>query len=209
VIGIVADTKQYGLTSDTTKQFYEPFAQAPLPAVTLVVRTDATPGSIAGGIRSVAHELDRDLPVGQIRTIDEILGQVVAPQRFSVLLLVAFAMSAIFLAAIGLYSVVAYSVSQRTTEVGIRVAYGARRHDIVWLVLREGLSLTLAGILVGLAASLAAGRLMESLLFGVPATDPLTFFTVPLVLLGIAALACMVPAYRATRVEPLVTLRTA
>jgi putative ABC transport system permease protein len=207
IVGIVADTKQYALTTDTTKQVYDPFAQHPMQGMTLVVRTASDPAGVAGPVRRAAASLDPDLPIGEMRTLSDLVAQSVAPERFSMLLLGAFAVSALFLAAIGLYSVISYSVSQRVNEVGIRMAHGARRGDIVWLVLREGLGLALLGVAIGLAGSVAAGRLMAGLLFHVPATDPATLAAVPAVLLAVAALACVVPAWRAARVDPIVTLR--
>ncbi len=207
IVGIAADTKQYDLTTDTTKQVYDPFAQHPMQGMTLVVRAASDPAAVAGPIRDAVRSLDPDLPVGTMQTLSDLVAESVAPQRFSMLLLGAFALSALFLAAIGLYSVISYSVSQRTNEVGIRVAHGAQRGDIVWLVLREGLGLTLLGVVIGLAGFLAAGRLMSGFLFGVAATDPATLAAAPLVLLAIAALACLVPAWRAARLDPIVTLR--
>jgi putative ABC transport system permease protein len=208
VVGIVGDTKQYGLAAASTKQFYEPSAQAPASGGALVVRTSGDASSLAASVRGIVHALDPELPIGPVRALDSLIAESIAPQRFSMLLLGAFAVSAIFLAAIGLYSVISYSVNQRTREVGIRVAHGAQRGDIVWLVLREGLGLALAGVVVGLAASLAAGQLVASLLFGVTTTDPLTWAAVLVGLFAIAALACTVPAYRAARVDPIVTLRS-
>jgi len=207
VVGIVADTKQYGLDHDGSSQFYEPYGQLAFSSLTLVVRTAGDPAALTTALRGAVRAIDPDVPVERVRRLDDLVAESLATERFSALLLGAFAASALFVAMIGLYGVMAYTVGQRTLEIGIRMAHGARPARVLGLVLGEGLGLTAAGIGLGLAAALAGGRLISSQLFGVTTTDPLAFTLGPAALLVVAAAACAVPAWRAARVDPIVALR--
>ncbi len=207
VVGVVVDTRQYGLRGDVTAQFYQPHAQEPFSGMTLVVRTDADPAAVTPALREAVRAIDPAVPVSQVRTLEDILGQATAPERFSMLLLGAFAASALLLAAIGLYGLLAYSVGQRRMEIGVRMAHGAKPRDVLWMFVREGIGLGLLGAAIGLAAALALARLIASLLFGVRPADPATLSVVFVSLVAAAALASLVPAYRAMRTDVVGALR--
>jgi putative ABC transport system permease protein len=162
---------------------------------------------LATAVRNQVWEIDRDQPVSQIRTMEEIVASAVARQRFSMVLLGVFAGLALVLAAVGIYGVMSYSVAQRTREIGIRMALGARRGDVLRMTIGQGLKLVGAGVGLGLLAAVILTRVMSSLLFGISATDPLTFLSISLVLIGVAILASYVPALRATRIDPMLALR--
>lgn len=183
--------------------------RAPAPALRdFVVRTSGDPAALAPSIRSAVWGIDSTLPIARVQTLEQAKATATVTQRFNMLLVSLFAGLALVLAAIGLYGVTAYSVAQRTRELGIRVALGARGGTVLRLVLAQGARLTLIGLAVGTAAALALTRVMEALLFGVCARDPITFAGVGLLLLGVSLVASLVPAYRATRVDPLVALKT-
>jgi putative ABC transport system permease protein len=186
--------------------FY-PLLQEPLPFMSLVVRTDADPKSLATTVAREVRAVDPDEPVYDVKTMDERLGESVSPQRLTTLLVVAFAALAMTLAGVGIYGVISYSVAQRTHEIGIRLALSAQKGDVLRLVLRQGLLLTLVGIGLGLAGAFALTRVMSGLLYGVTATDPLTFACVAAVLTLVALAACLLPTRRATKVDPMVALR--
>ena len=207
VVGVVGDVRHRGLDVDTRPEMFFPHPQAPSRQMTLAVRASGDPLALAGPLRERVRELDRDQPVGNVKTMETWVAESVASRRFSVLLLGVFACVAAGLAALGLYGVVSYSVAQRTHEIGLRVALGARPRDVLRLVIRQGMILTLLGTAVGLLAALALTRVMSGLLFGVGATDAATFVTVPLLLVAVALLACYLPARRATKVDPMVALR--
>ncbi len=207
IIGIVADTKQYGLAEDTTSQFYEPYGQLPFSAMTLIVRTDNDPVGVAPALRDTVRALDPDLPVGQVRRLEDLLAQSIGPERFSTLLLATFSTSALLLAAIGLYGVLASAVGQRTLEIGVRMAHGARPGNVLWMFIREGLCLALAGSIIGIACALCLTRLIATMLFGVQPADPLTLASVPLAVTAVALLASLVPASRAMRIDAVAALR--
>jgi putative ABC transport system permease protein len=173
----------------------------------LLVRTSGSPASLAGPIRRAVAALDPDLPVSDIRTLDERLDQSVAQPRVSMIVLGIFAVMALVLAAVGIYGVLSYTVTQRTRELGIRMALGAESKSVMRLVVGQAMTPVLIGVILGLAGAWGATRLMSSLLFGVSATDPLTFLAVALFLLVVAALASWLPARRATMVDPLIALR--
>ena len=173
----------------------------------VVLRTTDNPLVMARTARSSVWSLDRDLPVSEIQTVEQMLGERVAPRRFNLLLLGLFALVAVVLAAVGIYGVMSYSVTQRTHEIGIRVALGAQTRTVLKLIIGQGMRLALLGVGIGLAAAVGLTRLMVGLLFGVSATDPLTFGAIAVLLAGITLLACYLPARRATRVDPLVALR--
>ena len=207
IVGVVGDVKHQGLRGDVVPEFYFAQAQMPVSSLTLVVRTTAEPSTLIAPVRSVVREMDANAPVFGVLTADEYLSRSVASTRFNMTLLAAFAAVALVMTAIGLYGVISFSVSQSTRELGIRVALGARAGDALRLVMARGMTLTLLGLALGLAAAWAVTRLMSGLLFGVGATDLATFAGVALLLAGVAALACYLPARRATKVDPIVALR--
>jgi putative ABC transport system permease protein len=174
-----------------------------------VIRTEQSDASqLSPAVRAEVRAFDANQIIWRVRTLEELVGTSVAPRRFNMLLLGIFASVALVLAAIGLYGVMSYSVSWRTHEIGIRMALGAKGTDVLRLVVRQGMSMTLIGLALGLVGAFMLSRVMVGLLYGVSATDPLTFAGVSLVLLGVAFLACLIPARRATRVNPIVALRT-
>ncbi|HEV2860568.1 MAG TPA: ABC transporter permease [Pyrinomonadaceae bacterium] len=207
VVGVVGDVRNFGLESEAKPEVYVPHRQSPQSRMRLVLRTDGDPLSLVPAVRSAVRSLDAELPFSQVATMEELLARSVAQRRLSTLLLGVFAGTALLLAAIGIYGVMAYSVTQRTREIGIRMALGARRGDVVRMVLRQGMALALAGVACGLGGGLVAARLMRGLLYGVSAVDPLTFVGMAGVLTCVALLACYVPARRATKIDPLVALR--
>jgi putative ABC transport system permease protein len=207
IVGIVGDVKQYGLDQETPPQTYEPFLQQPFSGMTLVVRAAGDPTNLSAAIRNEVLNLDKEQPVSSIKSLDQIIAASTSQQRFAMMLLGVFAALALALAAVGIYGVMSYSVTQRTHEIGIRMALGARGSDVLRLVVKQGFFLTIAGVALGLVASLALTRLMSSLLFGVSATDPVTFAAISLTLTAVALTACAVPARRATKVDPMIALR--
>jgi putative ABC transport system permease protein len=207
IVGIVGDVKQYGLARPTTLQTYEPFLQTPYSSMTLVVRADGNLAPLGGAIRSQVLAIDKEQPISRTKPLEEVVSESVAKQRFSMLLLGIFAAVALVLSAVGLYGVMSYSVTQRTHEIGIRTALGAKQSDVLKLVVGQGMVLALTGVGIGLLAAFGLTRLMSVLLFGVSATDPLTFVALPAVLTLVALAACFVPARRATKVDPMTALR--
>jgi putative ABC transport system permease protein len=175
--------------------------------MTLMVRTAGDPAAFAGAVRNELRALNKDVPLFSVQTMTERIGDQLAADRVVAVLLSVFGASALLLAAIGIYGVVGYAVAQRTHEIGIRIALGADRQDILKLIVGQGMALIVVGAAIGLALALAATQLLKSLLFGVSATDPLTFVSVVIVLVGVALLACYLPARRAMKVDPLVALR--
>ena len=163
--------------------------------------------SLASAVRGQISAIDKDQPVMTIRTLNEVIASTTAPRRFNTLLLAIFAAVALALAAVGIYSVISYSVTQRTQEVGVRMALGARPGDVIRLILKQGLAMTLIGVAAGILGAIAAARVMSGLLYGVTATDPATFAAISLLLAIVAMLACYLPARRAARVEPIAALR--
>jgi putative ABC transport system permease protein len=210
VIGVVADIKMNGVQSGTPMQAYLPITQEHNYVYLnfhLVVRTAGDPLLGTAAVEHAIHSIDKDLPISGIRSMEQLLGVSLAQQRLTLLLLASIAALALALAAIGIYGVISYWVRQRTHELSIRMALGAQARDVLKLILAQGLKLALIGVVIGLAAAFALTRWMESLLFGVRPTDPLTFAMVAVTLLCVALLACYFPARRATKVDPLVALR--
>ena len=207
IVGVVSDVKQYGLDKKEPMQIYLPEDQYPTSGMTLVARTSAEPGSLIAAVRNAIHAGDKDLAVDSIATMEQLLADSISLRRFSMLLLMIFAGAALTLAAVGIYGVISYSVTQRTHEIGVRMALGAQTKDVLAMVLKQGMRLALIGAGIGLVASFALTRLMKDLLFGVGATDSLTFVMIALLLMVAALLACWIPARRATRVDPVVALR--
>jgi putative ABC transport system permease protein len=186
---------------------YWPHPELTYSAMTFVIRTQGDAASVAGAARNVIRTLDPEQPVADVRTMESLIGTSVARARFNTLLLTIFAVVALLLAGVGIYGVMAYSVAQRTHEIGVRMALGARASDVLRLVVKRGMTLALVGVALGVVASFAVTRLMETLLFNVSATDPLTFAGIPLLLVLVALLACLIPARRAAKVDPMIALR--
>lgn len=207
VVGVAADVKFRGLDQPNVEEMYLPLAQSPAPAMTLLVRSDSDPRPLVGALRREVAHLDSDIAVSGVRSLDEVVGDSVAQPRLVMRVVTVFAALALLLACIGIYGVMAYSVAERTRELGVRMALGASPRDILRLVLREGLSLTGVGVGIGLVSSLALTRLLASLLFGVSATDPLTFAGAACVLAATAFAACWIPARRGMRLAPMQALR--
>lgn len=207
IIGVVADVKNFGIESGTGMEVYVPFPEAAYPYLGLAVRTASDPTQVAAAVRAAVRAVDRNLPLESMRSMQQILNSYVARPRFNLVLLGSFAAVALLLAAVGIYGVIAYSVTQRTHEIGVRMAMGAQPADVLRQVVGHGMLPVLAGVLIGVAASLAATRLLTSFLFSIRPNDAATFTGVTLVVILIAFLASYLPARRATRVDPLVALR--
>ena len=207
VIGVVKDVRQNDLIAPTKMEMYLNYRQVKnIPANALVVRTTIDPMSLAGSVRNAIWSVEKDQAVADIDTMDHIVAEAVARQRFSMVLLGFFAAVALLLASVGIYGVMSYSVAQRTREIGIRIALGARRADVLQMTVKAGLKLVGAGMLLGVAAAFILTRVMATLLYGISATDPITFAGISLVLLAVAIFASYVPALRATKVDPIVAL---
>ena len=207
VIGVVGDAKHDWLSEEQRPQLYISYSQSPGLFATVVVRTKVEPMSLSQAVREAVWKVDKDQPVWKVRTVESLLAYNVSDKRFLMLLMVIFAALALTITAIGLYGVVNYTVGQRTHEIGVRMALGARAGDVLRLVISQGMRLAVLGVGVGLIASFALTRFIQSLLFGISATDPLTFTSVAALLGGVALLACYIPARRATKVDPMIALR--
>ena len=207
VVGVSGDVRNKGLADETQAQVYVPFAQLPWGNMNLLVRTSVPPLSMASDVRQQISAVDPDQPVTSIQTVDELIDSSRAQPRFTMLLLAAFSVAALALAVIGIYGVLAYSVAQRRHEMAIRLALGAERQDILRLIVRQGLVLAFAGIVVGLFAAMLMTRLMSSVLYDISAHDLTTFVLAPLIFLGIALLASYLPARKATKLNPVEALR--
>jgi predicted permease len=207
IIGVVGDTKADGIAADIYPMIYWPYFQFPQNFDAFIVRTDGDPTRMIAAIKERIWSVDKTLPISGIATMDQLISDSLARRRLNMILLIIFASVALLLAAVGIYGVMSYSVSQRTNEMGIRIALGAQPRNVLTLILKQGLSVALIGMTIGIGAALALTRLMSSLLFGISATDPLAFGAVAIALMIVALLACYIPARRATRVDPMRALR--
>ncbi|MGH7563575.1 MAG: FtsX-like permease family protein, partial [Gemmatimonadota bacterium] len=211
VIGVVEDTRHNGLTGPVRPRFYAPHAQLPSGfeqrTMSLVIEASWDPAALIQPVRRAIRSLDPRLAVSDVRLMEDIIGESVAGPRFAMLLLGAFAGLALVLGAVGLYGVIAYTVSQRTREIGVRLALGAGKGNVLGLIVRQGLGIALVGIVVGLAAAFTVTRALGSLLYGVSATDPIPVAGVALLLALVALLASYIPARRAARLDPITALR--
>jgi putative ABC transport system permease protein len=212
IIGVVGNVRQLGLDEQPTPEVYVPLLQDPLSenyqrSMTIVARSKSPTGAIAGPLRAAVASVDKSLPVYALKPMTEHLRDSLARRRFNLILLTVFSCVALALAAVGIYGVISYGVTQRTHEMGIRMALGAKPRDVLRLVIRQAMALALGGVGIGLLASFALTRLMKGLLFSVSVTDPMTFVAIAVMMTLIALLACLIPARRATKVDPLVALR--
>jgi putative ABC transport system permease protein len=207
VIGVVKHPRVHDLTREVREQVYISQYQQPGGFISLVVRTRSDAGTLSKQVESAVRSLDRGIPVYEVHSMEESVADVLAPRRFSLLLLMIFGGVATGLAMVGLYGTIAYSVTQRTQEIGIRMAMGATSYEVSRMVLREALQLTSIGIIAGLVGTLLLGRILNSLLFEVSAADPLTYLTGAVIIALVSLVACSMPARRATRVDPIVALR--
>jgi putative ABC transport system permease protein len=208
IVGLVGHVKHRNLEGESRVQYYLPYAQRPTPtSMFLVLRTTGEPTSIAATVRNTVRNLDKELPVFRVTTMEQLVADSMATRRFTLWLLGIFAVTALLLAAVGLYGVLAYSVSQRSHEIGIRMALGAQGSDVQKMVVGQGMKLVLLGTGIGLVGAFALMRLMASLLFGVGAADPVTYLVIAAMLAGVALIACYIPARRATKVDPMIALR--
>jgi putative ABC transport system permease protein len=208
-VGVVGDVKNSALDEEAKAEIYFPMAQVPAVTISLplAVRVSGDPMQMVAAVRGQVWAGDKDLPVSNIETMERLMAKSIAPRRFNLLLLGVFALVGLALAGVGLYGVVSYTVTQRTREIGVRMAMGAQTGDVLRLVIGEGMKLAFIGALLGLGGALALTRLLKTLLFGVSATDPLTFIVIAAALIIVALLACWIPARRAASVDPLVSLR--
>jgi putative ABC transport system permease protein len=207
VVGIVGDVHQWGLARAPLPEVYFPHSQSPQSVMRLVIRSTVEPNALAKAVRAEVRELDQDLPVIRPITMESILSQSTTVPRFQALLMGIFGALALTLVTVGVYGVMSYTVAQHTREIGIRVALGARAADVLKLIIGHGMLLALTGMVIGLVGAFALTRLMTGLLFGVSATDPITFAAIAVLLALAALLACLVPARRATKTDPMVALR--
>jgi len=207
IVGVVGNVRQESLTDDVVPEMFLPFGQMAMNSMTLVINTASEPLSVAGAVRNEVLAIDPNQPVYEVKTLEERVAEAVAVSRSLMFLFTAFAGLALLLALVGIYGVVSYSVSQRTREIGIRMALGAQRSHVLKLVMRNGVILALTGIAIGVGGAFALTRFLKTLLFGIAPTDSPTFLIVSLGLFVIAVAACLIPARRATKVDPLVALR--
>jgi putative ABC transport system permease protein len=210
IVGVVKNVKQNSWAEQISPEFYIPFSQSFLtrfPEMTLVIRTEGAPSSVVASAQNAVWSENRQVPLSSIFTLDQVIANAIWQPRFNVLLIVLFAALALLLGAVGIYGVMAYAVTQRTQEIGIRMALGAGKRDVLRLIVAKGMALVLSGTAIGLAGAFVLTRFMRSLLFGVEATDALSFASATLGLICVALLACYVPARRATEVDPLIALK--
>jgi predicted permease len=211
IVGVVGDVKYSGLDSGPGPTIYVPYNENAWVGwsreMYLVVRSNGNAPDLVPAIRTQLASMDNTLPLAQVRTMEDLLDESLVQQRFRTWLISGFAALALLLSAIGLYALISYSVSQRTREIGVRVALGAQRGNVLMMVLREGLQLLAFGLFLGLVGAISATRIIRSLLYSTSATDTLSFVATSLALIAVALLACYIPARRATKVDPMVALR--
>jgi putative ABC transport system permease protein len=208
IVGIVADVKHYALDGETRPEMYFPYAQQPERSMTIVLRTAGAPETLTSAVRAELQSIDKNQPVARIQSLEEVLASSLAQPRLYSSLLTIFSCVALLLAAVGIYGVMSFTIAQRTQEMGIRIALGAKAGNVRRLILKQGLALAITGVALGVAGALTLTRAMEALLYNVQPTDPATFAISALLLVAIAAAACYLPARRATRVDPIIALRT-
>src|SRR5262249_9711246 len=214
IVGVVGHVKQWGIDASDGQQslqaqLYEPLRQSPgsPPSLSVVVRAEGAPPALWAALRRAAQSQNSENIISRAQTMNEVIAGTLAPQRFSMILLDAFAAVALLLASVGLYGVISYLVGQRTQEIGVRLALGAKRRDVLRLVLSHGMKMALGGVALGLLAALGLTRLLREMLYGVGADDPAAVSVITLLLVMVALLACYLPARRATKVDPLIALR--
>jgi putative ABC transport system permease protein len=208
VVGVVAHIKNYGVDQPSREELFQPYAARPRSGGNLLIRASGDTSAIFPAVREIMKSLDPDVPLSQTRVLASIVDDNVSPRRLAVLLLSAFAGLALLLAAVGIYGVMSYMVTQRTQEIGIRIALGAQPRDVLSMVLRSGMALLLLGIAIGLLGAYSLSQFLQSLLFQVTSTDLLTYLSVPVLLTLVALVACYLPARRAMRVDPVIALRS-
>jgi putative ABC transport system permease protein len=207
VVGVIRDARDSSLEREPGPEIFVPYLQQPSFSMTFMLRTGLDPETLAGAVRKAVESVDKNQPLSDVKAMDQVVANSAAPRRFRMLLLGQFALIALVLAAVGIYGVIAYSCSRRTHEFAIRLALGAERSDILKIVIRQGVSVALSGVCIGVVGAFALTRFIASLLYGVKPTDPETFVGVSLLLIGVALLASYIPARRATKVDPMVALR--
>ena len=207
IIGVTDNVMNADFDDKLEAQIYAPYTQEVWRSMHLVIRSGSDPAQLTSAVRGEVSALDKTLPVFNVKPMEQVIGERMSPKRLAASMMAVFALLALALAGVGIYAVMSYAVSQRTHEIGIRMALGAQARDIFNLVIKQGLTLTLIGIVIGLTGAYAMTRAMAGLLYGVTATDPLTFIGISLLLAGVAMLACYVPTRRAIRVDPMIALR--
>ena len=207
IVGLARNVKSSGLAAESEPAYYVPSTQAPLPDMTILVRAQGDPAALVSALRGAVWSIDPNQPIANVNTMEQIISDSIAQQRLSMVLMGLFGALALVLSAVGIYGLLSFAVTQRTQEMGIRLALGAQVSDVLALVLKQGMVLVLAGEVLGLAGAFALTRLISSLLFGVRPTDAMTFIAVGAVLALVALLACYFPARRATKVDPMIALR--
>jgi putative ABC transport system permease protein len=203
----VGDIRQESITDEAIPELYVPFAQMPINGMQVMVRTSSDPLAFVATVRNAVLAIDPNQPISDVKTLAQRVNEVAAVSRSLMLLFSAFALLALVLGAVGIYGIISYSVTQRTHEIGIRMALGARAGNVLSLIMKNGLALVLTGIVIGVGGAFALTRFLTTLLFGVTPTDSVTFVVVSFVFFVIAIIASLIPAVRATRVDPLVALR--
>jgi putative ABC transport system permease protein len=209
IVGVVRDVKNSSLEAPSRPQIYDPRTPGQFSngSMAVVIRTSGDPHSLIASVRAELRAIDSGVPLDKVRTMEQVVGDTVLGRRFNMLLLGLFAALALVLTTIGLYGAVSYWVTQRTREIGIRMALGANRREVLWLVLKQGMTLTAFGVAIGLVAAFMLTRLLSNMLFGIAPNDPATFAAVTILLALVAVLACMIPARRAASIEPMQALR--